>query len=135
MPASIATAAQALQTALSTIPGLRAASYLPDQVNPPMAVVTPQTINYHEAFRNGDPPILFVCTVFVGRMSDRSAQDALYGYMSATGAQSVRAAIEADPTLDGKVSACVVTSANNITFAEIAQVVYLTVDFSITVHP
>lgn len=100
-----------------------------------MAVVTPQTINYHEAFRNGDPPILFVVTVFVGRMSDRSAQDALYGYMSATGEQSVRAAIETDPTLDGKVSAAVVTSANNITFAEINQVVYLTVDFSVTVHP
>lgn len=135
MPASISQAATALQTALQTVSGLRASAYLPDQVNPPQAVVTPQGIDYHDAFRNGNPPIRFVVTVFVGRMSDRTAQDSLYSYMSATGDMSIRQAIETDPTLGGVVQAVSVMSANNITFAEIAQVVYLTVDFAVTVHP
>ena len=135
MTATISQSAKALQAALVTIPGLRATEYLPDQINPPCAVVTPQGIRYHEAFRTGNPPINFLVTVFVGRMSDRVAQETLYGFMSATGAQSIRAAIEVDPTLDGVVQACVVTDAGNITYAEIGQVVYLTVDFQVTVHP
>jgi len=136
MAATVKTAATALQTALATVSGLRVASYLPDTITPPQAVVTIGSVQFHGSFGPaGDAPFAFVVTVFVGRMSDRSGQDALYAYMAPTGSTSIKAAVESDPTLGGVVSYATVVSAQNIQAVEVDAAVYLAVDFTVAVHP
>lgn len=134
MAATVSEAAAALKTALGTITGLRVVDYLPDQVNPPTALVGIDTVNYHGAFRNGDATYTYTVTVVVSRASERTAQQKLDAFLSATGATSVRAAIEADPTLGGVIQTCVVPTAGNIQVLNINDVMYLTVDFTVTVH-
>ncbi|CAB4214896.1 hypothetical protein UFOVP1467_1, partial [uncultured Caudovirales phage] len=50
-------------------------------------------------------------TLVVKRISNRAGQKALDGYLASTGATSVKAAIESDPTLDGNIDALIVESA------------------------
>lgn len=135
MTATIGTSALALETVLDAVDGMRATRYLPDVINPPHAVITPQQIDYHKAFRGGDSPIGFVVTLFVGRVVERTAQDTLYAAMSPTGTGSFKAAVEADQTLGGVVQSLVVVSAQNINSVEIGGATYLAVDFIVTVHP
>jgi len=134
MPATVSEVAAGLKTRLATIPGLRVFDYLPDQINPPMAISTLDSISYHNAMSNGDPQMQFSITVVLGRINERTATANLDGYTSATGATSVRAAIEADRTLGGVANTCIVTGASNIRPAVQADAVYLTVDFEVTVY-
>lgn len=135
MPATVSQAAAGLREQLRQIPGLRVVDNLPDQVNPPMAVMSVTDVTFHRAFSGGDPIYQFVVTLIVARASERVAQDRLDAYTSFDGAQSVRAAIEADQTLGGIVSTSVVDRAGNIQTVTLADNVnYLAVDFTVIVH-
>jgi hypothetical protein len=124
----------ALKTALQTIPGLRAYDYQPDGVNPPFAFSTLDEITYHGAMGAGNIVNRFTVTVVVQRVSERTAQDKLDGYVAYSGAQSVRAALEADRTLGGVVQDLIVTGATNITNIDANDTLYLTVDFQLLVY-
>lgn len=100
-----------LATALETISGLRAFEYVPDSLAPPAAVVEPIEITYHGAMANGMTTYRAFILVIVGRMSDRSSQARLDGYLGTSGASSVLAAIESDPTLGGACSTLMVAQA------------------------
>lgn len=52
--------------------------------------------------------------VVVGRMNERAAQDRLDGYLAGSGAGSIRAALQADPTFSGSVSSSVLRTATPI---------------------
>ena len=135
MPATVSQAANGLREQLRQIPGLRVVDYLPDQVNPPMAVMSVTDVTFHRAFSGGDPIYQFVVTLIVARASERVAQDRLDAYTSFDGAQSVRAAIESDQTLGGVVATSVVDRAGNIQTVTLADNVnYLAVDFTVIVH-
>jgi hypothetical protein len=124
----------ALATALATIPGLRVADHLPEQVSPPMAVIQLQSVTYHRAMRGGLSEWRYVISLIAGRMGDRAAQRQMDSWLSYDGPQSVRAAIETDPTLDGNASTLIVEEMVSVRPLSIGDAAYTTCEFNITVH-
>jgi hypothetical protein len=122
----------ALATNLGTIPGLRTAAEIPDLPNPPIAVVSLDTVTYDQAYAKGMTNYSFTITVIVGRSAEREAQRKLDGYIS-TGANSVKNAIESDKTLGGYAYDCRVVSMNSVGSVTISDTTYLAADFTVTV--
>jgi len=124
-----------LKVRIETIPGLRAFDYQPEQVNPPFAWPTLDEIRYHQTgMGSGGVVMDFTVTIVVFRQSERTAQEALDQYTAFSGAQSVRAAIEADRTLGGVCDDLIVGSASNFTNIDANDTLYLTMDFKVTVY-
>jgi hypothetical protein len=69
--ASISTLRTQIATNLATISGLRTASTMPDNPNPPVAIVIPRTVTFDEAFRKGMQTYSFNVMVIVGRADER----------------------------------------------------------------
>lgn len=124
----------AIETRLQTISGLRTAPFVPNQVNPPQAVVpVPSIPNYHGAFAHGSMVFDISIWVLVSSASDRAGQTALALYMSPSGAQSVHLAIEADKTLGGTVSDCIVKSYRTLGNDEVGAIGYYGGEFILQV--
>lgn len=124
-----------LATNLATIAGLRTTSTVPDQVNPPIAVVMPPTITYDLAFaRSGGDEFEFIVMVIVGRVDERTAQNRLDQFCTGTGASSVKAAIENNRTLGGKAFDCRVTNLRNYQQLIVGDVTYLAAEFVVQVY-
>lgn len=106
--AAISALRDGLETRLATISGLRAHDTAPGQVNPPAAVISPggdganePAISFDSTMARGSDDYLFLVTLLVQFADDSSAQDKLDGYLQGSGALSVKAAIEGDPSLGG----------------------------------
>ena len=125
--------ATGLATNLATIPGLRTYSTIRDDVTPPAAVVSLNSVTYDEAFRGGLVIYNFVITLIVARVTERRAQERLHDYIQ-TGSGTVKNAIESDPTLGGTAIDARVTEMSNITSVSIGEIEYLTADFAVTVR-
>lgn len=93
---------------LQTIRGLQASARI--LVNPtlPTAYVLPGDIDFHQTMGDGHSDWHLTIELQVGTVSDIGAQDTLDALISETGAKSVKAAIEAEPTLGGLVDDLVV---------------------------
>lgn len=122
----------ALATNIATISGLRTSADIPDNPNPPIAVVALDTVEYDGAFAGGLTEYNFVVTVIASRAAERTAQTRLDGYIS-TGAASVKNAIESDKTLGGHAFDVRVTRMNNVGTVSLGEVTYLAADFAVTV--
>jgi hypothetical protein len=133
---SVSDIASGLQARLATITGVRAYSYQPEQLNPPMAYPVLNTVSYHQTMGMGNAVTQFDWTVYVivGRWVDRVAMTNLDGYLSPTGSTSIRAALEGDLTLDGACQNLVVASSANINALEQDDAEYLQVSFSVTIY-
>lgn len=123
-----------LATNLATISGLRTASELPDNPNPPIAIVNLRSINYDQAFGKGLAVYTFVVTVIVGRAAERTAQRKLNDYLDNTGSQSVKTAIESAKTLGGSAFDTRVVSLDNIGNVQLNDATYLAAEFSVNVY-
>ena len=135
MPATISQVKDGLKARIETVSGLRAYDYQPDQVNPPFAWPTLDEIRFHQTgMSTGGVVMDFTITVVVTRQSERTAQEKLDAYSSWDGAQSVRAAIEADRTLGGVCDDLIVVSAGNFTNIDANDTLYLAMDFKVTVY-
>ena len=120
---------------LATVPGLRTAATVPDQINPPIAVVMPTSITYDLAFaRSGGDEYDVSVMVIVCRVDERMAQNKLDAYCSGTGVQSIKAAIESNKTLGGKAFDCRVTSLRSYNQISVADVTYLAAEFAVQVY-
>ena len=119
---------------LAKIPGLRVSSFIPDNPNPPMAIVSPQNIEYHKAFKNGFSTYNFVISVFVGRVSDRVSQANLDAYCAPSGPSSIKSAIESDRTLSGRCFDLIVSDMRNYGSVIIGDNTYLTAEFDCAVQ-
>jgi len=109
MPATMSEIREALADALTAVSGLRAFDLLPAQPPIPCVLIVPDSVDYDTSFGNvrrvaGLTTYSFVLTVLVGAMSERAAQQRLDGYVSPSGDQSIKAAVETDRTLGGVVS-------------------------------
>jgi len=129
---SISQIRTALATNLATISGLRTAAEIPDLPNPPIAVVSLDSVTYDQAYAKGMTSYNFTITVIVGRSAEREAQRKLDGYIS-PGANSVKNAIESNKTLGGYAYDCRVVSMNSVGSLTISDTTYLAADFSVTV--
>lgn len=123
----------ALATSIGTITGLRTAATVPDQVNPPIAVIIPERVTYDEAYAKGLVIYTFIVQVVVGKVSERSAQNRLDGFVNPSGQTSIKAAIEADKSLGGKVFDSRVTEMTTYTVVQIGDIAYLSCEFRVTV--
>lgn len=134
MPATVSQVAEGLKVRLATVSGLRTFSYQPEQINPPVAFPVLDSVEYHHAFGGGNVRMRFMVFVIVGRYLDRVAHTNLDGYLSYSGATSLRAAIEGDTTLGGVAQSLVMDSGLQITALTVAEADYLQVQFSVLVH-
>lgn len=125
---------QALANALTAVPGLRVADHLPEQINPPMAVIQLQSVTYHRAMKGGTSAWEYVVTAIGGRMADRAAQIQLDGWMSYDGAYSIRAAIEDDRTLGGVCDTLILTDMVAVRPLTMGDAAYVTCEFNVTVY-
>jgi hypothetical protein len=130
---SIALIRKGLGDNLGTIRGLRVAETIPDQVNPPVAVISLQTVEYDGALRGGLTTYSFMVTVIVGRISERTAQRTLDAYIS-PGTGSIKTAIESERSLGGSAFDCRVEGMSNVGSVTIGDITYLAADFTVTVY-
>jgi len=131
---SITNIRDGLATNLATISGLRTASELPDNPNPPIATVNLRNIEYDQTFGKGMAVYNFTVTVIVGRVAEREAQRRLNAFSDNTGASSVKTAIESDKTLGGSAFDVRVISLDNIGQVQLSDASYLGADFTVTVY-
>jgi len=123
-----------LASNLSSIPGLRVASEIPDQINPPVAVIALNNIEYDGAFQQGLTTFNFTIQLVVTRMAERRAQERLDLYSEPRGEQSVKSAIESDRTLGGNASDVRVESRPSVGSLQVNDQDYLAADFSVVVY-
>jgi hypothetical protein len=116
---------------LATISGLRTTATIPDNPSPPIAVILPQGVEYDNTFGRGMNTYTFAVTVIVGRVSERSGQNALDAYVSSTGSASIKLAIESDKTLNGKAFDLRVTDSRNYGELTVGEVTYLSAEFTV----
>ena len=122
-----------IATNLATIAGLRTSPEMPDNPNPPIALVRPVTVDYNQAFANGLTRYNFVVVVIVGRAEERTAQRSLDAFCSSTGASSIKLAVESDKTLGGNAFDCRVTEMRNYTPIQLNEGTYLAAEFAVDV--
>lgn len=134
MAATVSQVATGLATNLATVSGLRTSTFQPEQLNPPFAFPTLNRIEYHRAMAGGDVIMDWTVFVIVGRYTDRNAFATLDGFLSYSGATSIRAAIESDKTLGGVCQTLVLPSGANISSLSSADAEFLQIQFQVTVH-
>jgi hypothetical protein len=134
MPATVSQVADGLKTRLATITGLRTFSYQPEQENPPFGYPQLNSVDYHRAYSGGDVVMNWTVFVIVGRYLDRTAHAQLDDYLSYSGAKSIRAAIEADPTLGGVCSTLIVRSGADISSLDANGASFLIIQIQVEVH-
>ncbi len=100
-----------IKTRLDTISGLKVFSpkELPDSINQfPVALILPGETTYDAMFGNisRDSDYRFRVIILITKQDSPSALNALLDYIEVTVTHSVKAAIEADSTLDGSADDC-----------------------------
>ncbi len=137
MTATLAQIRAGIQTALRTI-----ATFDPGQVHatrvatitPPATIVEPAPGEFYEYDTSSDShDVHLVILVLVSRADDASAWTELDPYVHPTGAQSISAAIEADPTLGGIVDDCDVRAAMDYGDYDIGGISYFGCQFALDV--
>jgi hypothetical protein len=83
---------------LATIADLRHSPVVPGVVNPPHAFVKRRQTTFGVSM-DGEDDVTFAVTVLVSWADQTTAQESLDEYLASTGAKSIKAAIDADPTL------------------------------------
>ena len=129
--ASITDLRTGIATNLATITGLRTSPTLPDNPNPPIALVTPISVSFDDSFKRGMQTYTFVISVIVGRVDERTAQNKLDAFVSSTGTQSIKLAVESDKTLGGNAFDCRITEMRNYGELTIGDVIYLSAEFTV----
>lgn len=125
---------QAIAANIATISGLRVSYFIPDNPNPPVAVVAPPTIKYDQSFGRGLDEYSFQVIVLATRADERIGQELIDSYCAPAGAGSVKAAIESDRTLGGLVADLRVTDMTGVSPTTLADgQVYLSATWAVTV--
>jgi hypothetical protein len=124
---------QGLADRLATVPRLRVSPQIPEQVNPPVAVVSRARVDYHRDMAGGTTEWTMQVQLIAGRMADRQSQRTIDAWLSWDGPASVRRAIEADGTLGGVALDTVVTDADALTTFQIGDSEYIGVTMNVTV--
>lgn len=112
--AAISDIRAAVAAALQGIPGVQASAYMMSAPTPPHFFVRPGRTTYDQTLQRGiDRYELIVTGIVSLNAGDIGAQQNLEAWRAPTGASSVKAALEADPTLDGVVETLRVESCSD----------------------
>lgn len=108
--------------------------YNPNNPIVPCAMVSISSIpDYRETFTAGTYLPRFTVTVLVSAVMDREGQLALADYANPTGSNSIKTAIESDPTLGGIVHQCVVEGFEPLGLEQVAGYGYYGGEWSVLV--
>lgn len=118
---------------LATISGLRTSADVPDNPNPPLAMVQLNRVDYHQDFKNGMSEYTFQVQVIVGRADDRTAQRNLDAFCSSDSISSIKSAIESNRSLGGYAYDCIVTEMSSYGSVLINDITYLAAEFAVRV--
>ncbi len=121
-----------LKKNLQEITGLRVYDLVPDNPQPPSAIIGQLDLVFDLNNARGLDQANIDVLVIVQRFSERTGQDKLDKYLSGSGDYSIKAAIEADRTLDGTVDTLRVTSAQSGVY-QAADIEYLSYRYQVTV--
>ncbi len=121
-----------LKKNLQEITGLRVYDLVPDNPQPPSAIIGQLDLVFDLNNARGLDQANIDVLVIVQRFSERTGQDKLDKYLSGSGDYSIKAAIEADRTLDGAVDTLRVTSAQSGVY-QAADIEYLSYRYQVTV--
>jgi hypothetical protein len=132
--ASIAQLRSGLATALGTLPGVRVYQSLPDEVNVPAALVSFEKVTFDKASGRAVALYTFKVTIAVGRTVERVAQSNLDLYVDQSSKQSVKVALEADPTLGGVAYDVYVPELSAYGGITLNGIDYLGAEFSVTIY-
>lgn len=131
---SVATIRDGIAANLSTLFAGRSYDTVPDNPNPPCAVVLPTGIEYDAAFSGGATRYTFTVLAISQRADERTAQDRIDGYCNPSGSTSVKAAVESDKTLGGSAYDCRVQEMRNYQQLVLGDgVTYLAAEFVVQV--
>lgn len=117
-----------LKAALEAVDGLeRVYTWMPDSVAPPCVVVGfPERVEYQGTFGAvGMTTWLFPITLYASRADALNGQRILAAWLDASGPASVRAALEADPTLGGACDTVLIQPAADFGAYDVAGTPYL----------
>lgn len=131
---SIAQIRAGIMQNVATISGLRTADILPENPNPPVAILNLADIEYDNAFNKGLTIYNFDLTVLVGRSDARGSQASLDQYVASDGAGSIKYAVESNRTLNGLIYDLKVTQLRNIGSLTVNDTTYLAADFSVVCY-
>lgn len=98
-----------IKTAIN-ITGLRVFDTIPDGLVPPALVIGQLSLTFEYVLSNSLDTATVDLILITGRMSERSAQDYLDSFLMPTGATSIKAKLDAAPTLPKANVATVSTS-------------------------
>ena len=98
-----------IKTAIN-ITGLRVYDTIPDGLVPPALVIGQLSLTWEYVLANTLDTATIDLILITGRMSERSAQDYLDSFLAPTGATSIKAKLDAAPTLPKASVATVSTS-------------------------
>ena len=117
---------------LKKISGLRVVETLPEVVNPPMAMIGLNKVAYNQQNQRSMAEYTFKITVVLGRVSERTAQQAL-DVLVAPGAGSIKAAVESDRTLGGFAYEVFIPELTAYGAITVNGIDYLSAEFSVQV--
>jgi hypothetical protein len=130
--ASVQEIREGIDDRLATIAGLRHDPNVPGTINPPHAFVKRRQTVFGVSM-DGEDDLTFAVTVMVSWADQQNAQETLDEYLASTGAKSIKAAIDADPTLDDIVDFAHATLVEDERIAQFNGVDYLAADIIVEV--
>ncbi len=96
MAIDVGTVMDSLGARLATIPGLNVFDYPPKSAQPPFAFLdVPDALDFDLTYGRGQDRMTLQIWVAVSSQVDREARDAIAAYAAGSGAQSIKAAVEA----------------------------------------
>lgn len=124
--ASIKALRDGIKTRLATVTGIYTHDTIPEDVYVPAAIVGfPTAVRYDFSMRTPVSRYTFPVRVLAGRTTEAQSQDTIDDLVSPDGPLSVRAAIDADPTLGGVAHSARVVEARDFGVYEVAGVSYI----------
>ena len=119
---------------LANISSLTVIGFVPDSIEPPTAVIgVMETIEYDQSLQRGADRYEIPIYLYVSRVDAQDSQETLDGYLASTGANSVKAQVEIDTTLNSQAQSVRVISAGGYGVYNINNINYLGVEFIVEV--
>lgn len=119
---------------LSNISSLTVIGFVPDSIEPPTAVIgVMETIEYDQSLQRGADRYEIPIYLYVSRVDAQDSQETLDGYLASSGANSVKAQVESDTTLNSQAQSVRVISAGQYGVYNINNINYLGVEFIVEV--
>lgn len=111
---------------------LAASNYIPDSADPPFAYPTDSGGTYSVDL-DGSTDAVVTMRVLTSRAEDQAGQELLDAFLATAGPTSIKAAIEADPTLGGECSDLAVTGWSGYELYDVAGTEYYGAELTVEI--